>query len=108
MQSKISPIRFNPEQFSKLSNEAHEYRMSFSELVRYKLGFESKTNTRKIIFLLNKTSNNINQIAKGINIANLKNNLDNHTYTQSLARLAIVQTDFKNIYNLIKVIKDVN
>ena len=108
MQSKIFTIRFTPEQFGQLSAEADGYGMALGELIRYRLGFESKTNTKRIIFLLNKTSNNINQIAKGINIANLTNRLDNFTCAQTLAKLAIVKDDFKNIYNLVKEIKNAN
>ena len=102
MQSKIFTIRFNPQQYDKLLAAANEYGMTLGELIRYKLRFESKLNTRRIIFLLNKTSNNINQIAKGINIANLSYKVDNCTYTQILARLSIIQNDFKDVYSLIK------
>jgi len=108
MQSKIFTIRFNPEQYKNLSDEANGYGMSLGELIRYKLGFESKLSTRKIIFLLNKTSNNINQIAKGINIANLAHRVNNFTYTQTLARLAIIQNDFRNIYELVRSNKNVD
>ena len=102
MQSKIFTIRFNQEQFDRLSNEAIESGMKLGELIRYQLGFESKSNTRQVIFLLNKTSNNINQIAKGINIANLSNRVNNSIYNQILFRLAVVQNDFKLFYDLIK------
>lgn len=108
MQSKIFTIRFTPEQFSKLSGEANEYGMNLSELVRYRLGFESKINTRKIIFLLNKTSNNINQIAKGINIANLNNRIDNSVSVQVSVKLTGVFNEFKKIYDLMKSIKNAN
>lgn len=102
MQSKIFTIRFSPEQFDRLSDEARESSMKLGELIRYRLGFESISNTRQIIFLLNKTSNNINQIAKGINIANLTNRVNDSIYTQTLFRLAVVQNDFKLFYDLIK------
>lgn len=108
MQSKIFTIRFSPDQFNKLTSEADQHGMVLGELIRYKLGFESNTNTKRMIFLLKKTSNNINQIAKGINIANLNNRLDNFTYTQALARFAVIKDDFKSIYNLIKVVKNAN
>ncbi len=106
MQSKIFTIRFSPQQYESLYEEADEYGMSLGELIRYRLGFESKLNTRRIIFLLNKTSNNINQIAKGIHIANLAHKVNNFTYTQTLARLSIVQNDFKNVYAMMKNTKD--
>ena len=32
-------------QFNNLSDEAAKYNMSLGELIRYKLGFESKSNT---------------------------------------------------------------
>ena len=102
MQSKIFTIRFSQEQFNCLSDEANESGMKLGELIRDRLGFASKSNIRRIIFLLNKTSNNINQIAKGINIANLAGRVSNSTYTQILARLAVVQEDFKIFYNLIE------
>jgi hypothetical protein len=102
MQSKIFTVRFSVEQFERLSNEAIESSMKLGELIRYRLGFESISNTRRIIFLLNKTSNNINQIAKGINIANLTGSVNDSIYNKILLRLAIVQNDFKLFYDLIK------
>lgn len=102
MHSKIFTIRFSPEQFDRLSDEATESGMKLGELIRDRMGFASKSNIRRIIFLLNKTSNNINQIAKGINIANLAGRVNNPTYTQILVRLAIVEDDFKIFYNLIE------
>jgi hypothetical protein len=102
MQSKIFTIRFSQEQFERLSNDAVKCSMSLGELIRYRIGFESKSNTRQIIFLLNKTSNNINQIAKGLNTANLSGRLHHLAYTQALARLSILQNDFKLFYDLIK------
>lgn len=106
MQSKIFTIRFNLRQYKDLSGEANDHDMNLGELIRYRLGFENKSNTKRIIFLLNKTSNNINQIAKGINIANLKKRIDNFTYAQTLSRLSVVQNDFKVFYTLIKGTKN--
>ena len=102
MQSKIFTIRFSPKQYTNLSAKADEYGMGLGELIRYRLGFDSKVNTRKIIFLLNKTSNNINQIAKGINTANLAHKVSNSTYTQALSMLSSIKNDFKNFYALVK------
>lgn len=106
MQSKIFTIRFNSKQFDDLSNEANQSKMKVGELIRYKVGFENKANSKQIIFLLGKTSNNINQIAKGINIANLANRINDVIYTQTLARLALTRNEFNNIYTLMK--KDQN
>lgn len=108
MQSKIFTLRFTPEQFNQLSAESDADGMKLGELIRYRLGFESKTHAKQMIFLLNKTSNNINQIAKGINIANLHGKLDTGTYTQALDRLAGITIDFKNIYSLVKEVKNVD
>ena len=102
MQSKRFTLRFNPKQYQKLLDESDDYGINLSELIRYKLGLENKSDIRKVVFLLNKTSNNINQIAKGINIANLANRVDDFTYSQILARLSIIQNDFKTFYELIK------
>lgn len=108
MKEKIFTLRFNQEQFAGLFIEAKNTNMSLGELIRYKLGGERKSDIKRIIFLLNKSSNNINQIAKGINIANLANKINEFTYNQTLARLSIVQVDFNNIYMLIKELKNVN
>lgn len=45
MQSKIFTVRFSAEQFERLSNEAIESSMKLGELIRYRLGFESISNT---------------------------------------------------------------
>jgi len=108
MKSKRLTLRLNPKQHATLSVEAKVSNMGLSEFMRYKFGFERKADIDRVIFLLNKSSNNINQIAKGINIANLAHKVNEFTYTQTLARLAIVQQDFTNIYNLIKNIKNAN
>ena len=108
MKSKRFTLRLTPTQHVTLAIEAKVNNMELSEFMRYKFGFERKSDMDRAIFLLNKSSNNINQIAKGINIANLAQKVNEFTYTQTLARLAIVQQDFTNIYNLIKNIKNAN
>jgi len=108
MQSKIFTIRFNSKQFGDLSHEANQSKMKVGELIRHKVGFENKSNTKQIIFLLAKTSNNINQIAKGINIANLANRINDLIYTQTLARLALTRNEFNNIYTLMRGEKNAN
>lgn len=108
MKSKIFTIRFNQLQFAQLALEAQNSNINLGELIRYKMGLIKKSEMDRALFLLHKTSNNINQIAKGINIANLAKKVNDFTYTQTLARLAIVQTEFKNIYNLVQEIRDAN
>ena len=102
MQSKIFTIRFSQEQFNRLSDDAAKSNMNLGELIRYRIGSENKYDIKRIIFLLNKTSNNINQIAKGINTANLSGKLNQLAYAQALGNLAVVQNDFKLFYDLIK------
>ncbi len=108
MESKIFSIRFNRAQFNSLTNEATQQGIKLGKLIRNKLGIENKSDIRRIIFLLNKTSNNINQIAKGINIANLSNRVNDNMYIQVLTKLSLIQNDFKTFYNLVKNIKNDN
>lgn len=108
MKSKIFTLRFNQIQFKQLALEAKNNHVNLGELVRHKIGFPKKSEIERAIFLLHKSSNNINQIAKGINIANLTKKVNDFTYSQVLSRLSIVQADFKNIYTSMQEIKHAN
>ena len=108
MQSKKCTFRLEQEKFKNLSTDADKQGIKLSELIRHKLGFENKSETKRIMFLLNKTNNNINQIAKGFNVAHSMNLINDATYTHALINVATVKNNFKNIYNLIEENKNAN
>ena len=108
MLSKKCTFRLEPEKFSNLSTDADKQGIKLSELIRYKLGFENKSDIKRIMFLLNKTNNNINQIAKGFSLAHSMNLINDTDYNQTLIRVAMLKNNFKNLYCLMDEKKNAN
>ena len=50
---------------------------------------------RQLIYLFGKTSNNLNQLAKSVNIATKKNKIDNALCLRLLRELQLIQTDLE-------------
>ena len=108
MLSKKCTFRLEQEKFKSLSTDADKQGIKLSELIRHKLGFENKSETKRIMFLLNKTNNNINQIAKGFNLAHSMNLINDADYNQALIRVAMLKNNFKNLYSLMDENKNAN
>ena len=50
---------------------------------------------RQLIYLFGKTSNNLNQLAKSVNIATKQNKIDNALCLRLLRELQLIQTDLE-------------
>jgi len=64
---KYGKIRLTEAENKVLQDEAYALGITFSDLIRNKLGYPSKKQFQKYIFEMHKTGNNINQIAKALN-----------------------------------------
>jgi antitoxin component of RelBE/YafQ-DinJ toxin-antitoxin module len=64
--------------------------------------FINKSLAKKIIFLYNKDSNNLNQLAKAANTANLSGKITNDVYIKYLYEVKNLTNEVKQLNSLIK------
>ena len=79
-----------------------------SEYVRQKLGEHSKSELVEIRYLLKKISNNINQTAKALNIANLTARIEPRRYEMVFASTYNLQKLFHKVLDEFAEIKRVS
>lgn len=90
-------IRFKPEQFQEIELKAAEMEMTPSEYIRLRLGFPSKRDYRMLLFHISRIGNNINQLAKAMNIARKISKLDDTQLNTALTRLLCIQAELESL-----------
>ena len=102
MKDKQINIRMNEDILNTLIVKANAVNMNRSEyIIKCILDSDIKADNSKDISTLlgsiNKIGNNINQIARNLNIANNSNKLDDINYNNILDKLTIIEYQLKNI-----------
>jgi len=102
MKDKQINIRMNEDILNTLIVKASAVNMNRSEyIIKAILDSDIKVDNSKDISMLlgsiNKIGNNINQIAKSLNIANSSNKLDDINYNNILDNLTIIEYKLKDI-----------
>lgn len=90
-------IRFKPEQYEELESKALELNMTTSEYIRLRLGFPSKRDYRLLLFHISRIGNNINQLAKAMNIAQKIAKLEKSQLQTALTRLLCIQAELEQL-----------
>lgn len=90
-------IKFTDDQYEILEKEALELDLSFSEYIRYKLGFPLKRDYREFLFHMARIGNNVNQLAKAMNVARKIAKIDNTAFKTALFRLLAIQAELENL-----------
>ena len=102
MKDKQINIRVNEEILKTLIVKANAANMNKSEyiikcILNSNIKVDNSKDISKLIGSVNKIGNNINQIAKNLNIANNTNKLDDINYNNLLDKLTIIEYQLKNI-----------
>ena len=102
MKDKQINIRVNQEILNTLMVKANVANMKKSEyiikcILNSNIKVDNSKDICKLIGSVNKIGNNINQIAKNLNIANNTNKLDDINYNNLLDKLTIIEYQLKNI-----------
>lgn len=102
MKDKVINIRISIELFNLLTLKAKAVGKSNSEFIREaiqetEVKQSNSKDISKLIASLNYIGNNINQIAKSLNIAKIENKLSDRDYNDILNSLTISQSYLKDI-----------
>lgn len=112
MKSFKQTTRFTELQYNKLIIEAAEYGVTVSELIRHKVDNEYHNNSviidavKKLKGQIGWSGNNLNQIAKAINILNKDGKFNSLKLDMSLARLTAIEEINRQVYDLLRKVLD--
>lgn len=104
--TKKVTFRFSENEYSKLLDHARNSGYNISEyfrniILKNKTTVVAKEDSIKIIYHLNKTGNNINQIAHGINRAFLNGKVSEDLFVKYLRELNFIRQQQRNIVELV-------
>lgn len=108
MQFKKRTFRLPIQLDDNLLSEANAKEINISEHIRQKLGEHAKSELTEILHLLKKISNNVNQTAKALNIANLTGRIEPRRYEMAFASTHNLQKLFHQVISEFAEIKRVN
>lgn len=96
--NKYAKFRVSEEELAKLISDAAQSGLpSLSEYLRTKIDLPSKRDYRLLLFHISRIGNNINQLARTMNILHKKGKLDNSQLSNALTRLLCIQSELENI-----------
>lgn len=96
--SKYAKFRVSEEELAKLISDAAQSGLpSLSEYLRTKIDLPSKRDYRLLLFHISRIGNNINQLARTMNILHKKGKLDNSQLSTAFTRLLCIQSELENI-----------
>jgi hypothetical protein len=106
MKDKQINLRLTNELFNQLTFKANTCGKSTSEFLREsihnsEIKVDNSKNINEMIFQVNRIGNNLNQIAKNLNISNNENSLNDYDYENLLNELNIIE------FLLIDILKEV-
>lgn len=101
-------VRYDPEQKIEHQKKADEAGLSLSEFLRKaadnaEIIVQDETINIRVISEINKFGNNINQLAKAANIANLSGNISDETYKEFIFRLKLYTDEIKVLGHIVKI-----
>lgn len=99
---KTKTIKFTEMQIELINKEAESLGLNFSDFIRHKIGIANKNQYNKFLFEVNKIGNNLNQIAKALNKAALKNQLDDDKMDKAITRLLAIKSQLNETIPIIK------
>ncbi|MBX9867155.1 MAG: hypothetical protein K2Y14_09570 [Burkholderiales bacterium] len=108
MKNAVIKARVSMEKKQSIITECALLKITESEYLRQKLGEHSKSELIEIRYFLKKISNNINQTAKALNIANLTARIEPRRYEMAFASTYNLQKLFHKVLNEFAEIKRVN
>lgn len=96
--NKYAKFRVSEEELAKLISDAAQSGLpSLSEYLRTKIDLPSKRDYRLLLFHISRIGNNINQLARTMNILHKKGKLDNSQLSTAFTRLLCIQSELENI-----------
>ena len=103
MKDKQINIRVDENVFNLLEFKSKAININKSEfiikaIIDSDIKIDNSKNLLELINAINKIGNNINQIAKNLNIANNSDKLESVNYNNLLDKLIIIEAQLKNIY----------
>lgn len=90
-------IRFNDEQYELIEAQAAAMNITVSEYIRHKLGAPLKRDYRQFLFHMARIGNNVNQLARAMNIARKIAKIDNHKFDIAITRLLAIEAELENL-----------
>jgi hypothetical protein len=106
--NKVIIVRYTSEQKNILQQKADNAGLSLSEFLRQaadnaEIIVKDNSINLKMIYEVNKFGNNINQLAKAANIANLNGKISDKIYQQFIFKLKLYTDEIKSLTHLIKM-----
>lgn len=106
MKNCVLKTRVTEQEKLKFADQAACLMITESELLRQKLGEHSKSELTETLHLLKKISNNVNQIAKALNIANLTGRIEPRRYEIAFTSTYNLQKLFHKVLDEFSKIKE--
>lgn len=97
MKNKYVKFRLAEPEYFALATSAKNAEMSLSEFVRYRLGYPSKRDYRMLLFHISRIGNNLNQLAKSMNILCLSGSIPVNDLNRAFSRLLAIQAELENL-----------
>ncbi len=91
-------IKFSAEQYKLMEQDALEMGLNMSEYVRYRMGFPLKRDYQQFLFHMCRIGNNVNQLAKAMNVARKIAKIDNNKFNIAISRLLAIQAELENLH----------
>lgn len=95
--SKYVKFRVSEDELSMLSENATNLGLSLSEYIRVLMKLPTKRDYRRLLFNISRIGNNLNQLAKAMNIAHKISKLDKPQLQTALTRLLCIQAELENL-----------
>ncbi len=108
MKNAVIKARVSMEKKHSVLAECALLEITESEYLRQKLGEHAKSELAEILHMLKKISNNVNQTAKALNIANLTGRIEPRRYEMAFASTHNLQKLFHQVISEFAEIKRVN
>jgi hypothetical protein len=90
-------IKFSDEQYSAIAINADKLNVNISEYIRYRLGVPLKRDYQQFLFHMSRIGNNINQLAKVMNVSRKIGKLDKQEFNIAITRLLAIQAELENL-----------
>lgn len=97
MKNKYVKFRVTEDELEELLNQAAISDLSLSEYVRVQMKLPSKRDYRLLLFHISRIGNNINQLAKAMNVAHKIAKLEQSQLQTALTRLLCIQAELEQL-----------